>query len=147
MSEINISKIKPIKIICAPKNIDNWGTIAFSCIGREEENRMDNKLGYYLGYVADCRVILGHHSTTYNPYFLFNTRGFYELWFLCLQDERMFRIKNDFVKITNSGKGINILSKKYLISNKEFIESFSNCDDEVFEWFKHSEFYPKELVL
>lgn len=143
MSEININKIKPVKIICTPKNIDNWGTIAFSCIGREEENRMDNKVGYYLGYVADCHIVLGSLSITYNPYFLFNTRGFYEPWFLCLQDERMLRIKDDFVEITNSGKGIDILNNKYLISNKESIESFSKCDDEVLEWFESSEFYPK----
>lgn len=147
MSEININKIKPIKIICAPKDIVRWGVISFSCLRREEEARMDNKLGYYLGYTAEHHYTLGSPSTTYNPYFLFNVRGYYEPWFLCLRDERMLGVKNDFVGITNSGRGINILSKKYLISNKEFITSFSKCDDEVWEWFKHSEFYPKEGVI
>lgn len=147
MSEININRIKPIKIICAPKNIVDWSLVAFSCLRREEEDKMDNKVGYYLGYTAEYHNDFGPPSTTYNPYFLFNTHGFYEPWFLCLRDERMLRIKNDFVKITNSGRKIDILSKKYLISNKEFITSFSVCDDEVLEWFKHSKFYPKELVL
>ena len=147
MSEININRIKPIKTICVPKNIVHWRLVAFSCLRREEEDRMDNKVGYYLGYVANCNNMMGSISTTYNPYFLFNTRGFYEPWFLCLTDERMLNIKNDFVKITNSGRKIDILSKKYLISNKESVESFSVCDDEVWEWFKHSEFYPKELAL
>lgn len=147
MSEININRIKPIKIICAPKNIVHWGLIAFSCVGREEEAGMDNKVGYYLGYTAECHNMMGRISTTYNPYFLFNIRGFYEPWFLCLRDERMLNIKDDFIKITNSGRKIDILSKKYLISDKEFVTSFSVCDDEVCEWFKHSEFYPKGLVL
>lgn len=147
MSEININKIKPTKIICAPKNIVHWGLVSFSCLRREEEAGMDNRVGYYLGYTAEYHNMMGHISTTYNPYFLFNTRGFYEPWFLCLRDERMLNIKDDFVKITNSGRKIDILSKKYLISNKEFITSFSECDDEVWEWFKHSEFYPKGLVL
>lgn len=147
MSEININKIKPIKIICAPKNIAHWDPVSLSCLRREEEAKMYNKVGYYLGYVVDCHTILGSPSTTYNPYFLFNTRGFYEPWFLCLRDERMLWIKNDFVKITNSGRKIDILSNKYLISNKESVASFSECDDEVWEWFEGSEFYPKGLVL
>lgn len=147
MSEININKIKPIKIICAPKNIAHWNLVDFSCLRREEEAKMENKIGYYLGYVADHQNLFGTTLITYNPYFLFNTNGFYEPWFLCLRDERMLGIKNDFIKTTNSGRKIDILSKKYLISNKEFIESFSVCDDEVCEWFKHSEFYPKGLVL
>lgn len=147
MSEININKIKPIKIICAPKNIVHWDFVGFSSLKRDEEARMDNKVGYYLGYVAECHNMMGTTSTTYNPYFLFNTHGFYEPWFLCLRDERMLGIKNDFVKITNSGRKIDILSNKYLISNKESVASFSECDDEVWEWFTHSEFYPKGLVL
>lgn len=147
MSEININRIKPIKIICAPKNIVDWNLVAFSCLRREEEDKMENKVGYYLGYIAEYHNVLGRPSITYNPYFLFNTRGFYEPWFLCLRDERMLGIKNDFVKITNSGRKIDILSNKYLISNKESVASFSECDDEVWEWFTHSKFYPKGLVL
>ena len=147
MSQININKIKPIKIICTPKDIVRWNMICFSCLRRDEEARMDNKVGYYLGYTAEQNDTCGLPSTMYNPYFLFNVRGYYEPWFLCLRDERMLGIKNDFVGTTNSSRKIDILSKKYLISNKEFITSFSLCDDEVLEWFKHSEFYPKGLVL
>ena len=145
MSEINISKIKPIKIICAPKNIADWEYVAFSCLRREEEDKMENRVGYYLGYTVEYNNAL--ENPLYNPYFLFNTHGFYEPWFLCLRDERMLKIKDDFVKATNSGRKIDILSKKYLISNTESITNFNVCDDEILEWFKHSEFCPKGLVL
>lgn len=147
MSEININKIKPVKIICAPKDLIYWSAIGFSCVRREEESAMYNEIGYYLGYIIQQHEFMGSVTTTYNPYFLFNTRGYYEPWFLCLRDERMLKVKNDFVGVANSGRKINILNKRFFIGNKESTAAFSKCDDEIWEWFKHSQFYPKEGVI